>query len=93
MLLLGDVASQCERLVALSSLFVDGPLAWICFSFVCYVMVVFVYVFWDHVVLFQKFVFVWFVVRWVNFQCFRNDLPSGISNFFRRLPTNEGPMF
>lgn len=92
MLLLGDVASQCERFCALVSL-LDSPLAWISFSLVCYVIVVLVYVFWDHVIFFQKFVFICFVVRWVNFQCFRNDLPSGISNFFRRLPTNEGPMF
>ncbi|KAL0774279.1 hypothetical protein Bca101_039430 [Brassica carinata] len=92
MLLLGDVASQCERLCALLSL-LDSPLAWICFSLGCYAMVVLVYVFWDHVIFFQKFLFICFVVRWVNFQCFRNDLPGGISNFFRRLPTNEGPMF
>ncbi|KAG2308334.1 hypothetical protein Bca4012_082612 [Brassica carinata] len=92
MLLLGDVASQCERLRALLSL-LGSPLTWICFSIVCYVIVVFLYTFWDHVILFQKFVFIWFVVRWVNFQCFRNDLPSGVCNFFRRLPTNEGPMF
>ncbi|KAJ0260267.1 C2 domain-containing protein [Hirschfeldia incana] len=93
MLLLGDVASQCERLVAFLSLLFGSPVAWICFSLVCYVMVVLVYVFWDQVILIQKFVFIWLVVRWVNFQCFRNDLPSGVSNFFRRLPTNEGPMF
>uniref|UniRef100_M4EZM3 C2 domain-containing protein n=2 Tax=Brassica campestris TaxID=3711 RepID=M4EZM3_BRACM len=47
MLLLGDVASQCERFCALVSL-LDSPLAWICFSLVCYVIVVFVYMFWDH---------------------------------------------
>ncbi|CAH8335839.1 unnamed protein product [Eruca vesicaria subsp. sativa] len=92
MVLLGDVASQCERVLAVLSL-LDSPLAWICFSLGCYVMVVFVYVFWDHVIFFQKFVFICFVVRWVNFPCFRNDLPSGICNFFRRLPTKQGPMF
>ncbi|CAH2063190.1 unnamed protein product [Thlaspi arvense] len=90
--LMGDAASQCERLYSLWKLCVGNELVNVSLLGAGYVFLCAVYTFWDYVNLLPK-VFVlgcWFF--WINFPCCRNDLPSNIMNFFRRLPSNEDLM-
>ncbi|ESQ43904.1 hypothetical protein EUTSA_v10006434mg [Eutrema salsugineum] len=89
--LMGDAASQCERLCELWTICDDNPIAKISFLLVVGFVVLpllyslpFEYLF--------KYLLTWFLVHWFNFTWDRNDLPSAIKNFFRRLPTNEDLM-
>lgn len=92
MLLMGDAATQAERFQALFKSLIDQPLVLICLLVVCYLILLIVFITWD-IVDVPKCFFLGVIFWWVKLPCFRNDLPSGFMNFFRRLPTNEPLMF
>ncbi|CAH8269423.1 unnamed protein product [Arabidopsis lyrata] len=91
MLLMGDAATQGERFLAAFKL-LERPLVLIAFLVLCYVYMLVACLIWD-ITLVRKWVFMAFVVHWVQFPCVRNNLPEGNLNFFRRLPSNEDLMF
>ncbi|EOA31888.1 hypothetical protein CARUB_v10015116mg [Capsella rubella] len=80
MTLLGNIASQGERLYALL-MFCGDPLALMYFFGLVVALI------WYYIPM-----FVWafpLIGYWLNFACLRNDLPAAPNNLFRRLPTNE----
>ncbi|XP_010543299.1 PREDICTED: FT-interacting protein 1-like [Tarenaya hassleriana] len=85
--LMGDLASQGERICSLMSWRDERATFYFFISSlpICLVlyhnMIYFGY-------LTRVLLLVW-IIRLVQFPCLRNDLPSGINNFFRRLPTRE----
>ncbi|AED90603.1 anthranilate phosphoribosyltransferase-like protein [Arabidopsis thaliana] len=83
MILLGDAASQGERLYALLTFNGDDQLA----SFYCWLICVLVALCWYNIPMWLWSLYP--IAYWLNFTPLRNDMPCGVSNFFRRLPTNE----
>ncbi|XP_010418582.2 PREDICTED: FT-interacting protein 1-like [Camelina sativa] len=87
MSLLGDAAKQGERFLALVDLLIEHPFVSALF---CYIILYIVNIIWGR---FPYGFFFWVVIGWwIKLPWFRNDLPYGFQNFFRRLPTNEDPI-
>ncbi|AEE80247.1 putative C2 domain, phosphoribosyltransferase, C2 domain superfamily [Arabidopsis thaliana] len=90
MLLMGDAATQGERLLAAFTL-LERPFVLIILLALCYCSMLVVCLGWDlHV---RKCLIFVFICYWVQLPWFRNNLPDGSLNFFRRLPSNEDLMF
>lgn len=87
MVLFGEAASQFERVYALYMLCKTNRLVLFCVLALGY-PVLFIYYYFSLESLVKACIML-FVFKWVNFTFARYDLPSGIKNFFRRLPNKE----